>query len=142
MVGDSSGATWPILLWCQNTYRNPRLALILSRSQASKKGKPAMMFATLDKVKDEKTGQMRERTKEETEEISFRYRNLMQSNHLDSTPYVIEDNKILFTVHDGSRGYEVKSFLMRQPEVVEFEWDQQKSNKNNWKPKDDPEEEL
>jgi len=43
---------------------------------------------------------------------------------------------------DGSRGYEVKSFLMRQPEVLEFTWDQQKSNKNNWKPKDDIEEEF
>jgi hypothetical protein len=67
--------------------------------QASKKGKPAMMFASLDKIKDKKTGKMRERTKEETEEIAFRYKNLMQSNHLDTTPYVIEDNKILWTVH-------------------------------------------
>ena len=31
--------------------------------QATKKGKPAMMFATLTKIKDEKTGKLRERTK-------------------------------------------------------------------------------
>ena len=67
--------------------------------QASKKGKPAMMFATLDKIKDKETGEMRERTKEETEEVAFRYKNLMQSSHLHATPYVIEDNKMLWTVH-------------------------------------------
>lgn len=43
---------------------------------------------------------------------------------------------------DGSRGYEVKSFLMRQPEVVEFEWDSQKTTKDTWQAKEDPEEEL
>lgn len=37
--------------------------------EASKKGKPAMMFATLNKIKDEKTGKMRERDKPETEEV-------------------------------------------------------------------------
>ena len=26
---------------------------------------------------------------------------------------------------DGSKGFEVKKFLMRQPEVEEFDWDQQ-----------------
>ena len=26
---------------------------------------------------------------------------------------------------DGSKGFEVKNFLMRQPEVEEFDWDQQ-----------------
>ena len=29
----------------------------------------------------------------------------MQSGHLDATPYVIDPNKILWTVHDGSKGY-------------------------------------
>lgn len=67
--------------------------------QASKKGKPAMMFSTLDKIKDKGTGEKRERTKEETEEVAFRYKNLMQSGHLDTTPYVIDPGKILWTVH-------------------------------------------
>mmetsp|Transcript_22463 Transcript_22463/g.52127 ORF Transcript_22463/g.52127 Transcript_22463/m.52127 type:complete len:225 (+) Transcript_22463:40-714(+) len=114
----------------------------LAYIKASKKGKPAMMFATLTEIKDEKSGEMRNRTKEETEEVSFRHKNLMQSGHLDATPYVIENNQILWTVHDGSRGYEVKSFLMRQPEVKEFTWDQQKTNKDNFVMKEDPEDEL
>ena len=46
--------------------------------QAQKKGKPAMMFASLDLIKDAKTGEMRGRTKEETEEVAFRHKSLMQ----------------------------------------------------------------
>mmetsp|Transcript_45542 Transcript_45542/g.143038 ORF Transcript_45542/g.143038 Transcript_45542/m.143038 type:complete len:202 (+) Transcript_45542:23-628(+) len=100
--------------------------------QASKKGKPAMMFATLDKIKDPKTGEWRERDKAETEELAFRHKSLMQSGHLEATPYVIDPNKILWTVQDGSKGYEVKKFLMEQPEVEEFEWDQKKTTKASW----------
>jgi len=37
--------------------------------QASKKGKPAMMFATLNQIKDPKDGKMRDRDKPETEEV-------------------------------------------------------------------------
>jgi len=107
--------------------------------QASKKGKPAMMFATLDKMKDPKDGKMRDRDKPETEEIAFKHKSLMQSGHLDATPYVIDPNKILWTVQDGSKGFEVKNFLMRQPEVVEFDWDQQKETKATWV---DPDAEL
>ena len=33
---------------------------------------------------------------------------------------------------DGSKGYEVKKFLMEQPEVEEFEWDQKKTTKASW----------
>jgi len=102
--------------------------------KASKKGKPAMMFASLDKIKDKKSGEMRDRTKEETEEVAFKHKSLMQSGHLDGTPYVIDPNKILWTVQDGSKGYQVKHFLMQQPEVVEFEWEQQKTTKDNYKP--------
>lgn len=109
--------------------------------QATKKGKPGMMFATLTKIKDEKTGKMRGRTKEETEEVSFKLKSLMQSGHLDATPYVIDPGKILWTVQDGSKGYTVKSFLMQQPEVEEFEWDNQKTPKSAWNP-EGPEAEL
>jgi len=107
--------------------------------QASKKGKPAMMFATLNQIKDPKDGKMRDRDKPETEEIAFKHKSLMQSGHLDATPYVIDPNKILWTVQDGSKGFEVKNFLMRQPEVVEFDWDQQKAHKDTWV---DPDAEL
>mmetsp|Transcript_44894 Transcript_44894/g.105335 ORF Transcript_44894/g.105335 Transcript_44894/m.105335 type:complete len:211 (+) Transcript_44894:81-713(+) len=102
--------------------------------KGTKKGKPAMMFANLNKIKDPSTGKYRIRTKEETEEVSFKHKSLMQSGHLDATPYVIDPNKILWTVQDGSDGFEVKEFLMSQPEVEEFEWDQQKTHKSSWKP--------
>jgi len=107
--------------------------------QASKKGKPAMMFASLDKITDSKTGEKRDRTKEETEEIAFKHKSLMQSGHLEATPYVIDPNKILWTVQDGEKGFEIQKFLMGQPEVEEFEWDQQKTHKSTWK---NPDEEL
>merc|ERR1712216_1020842 len=93
------------------------------------------MFATLNKIKDEKTGKMRERDKPETEEVAFRHKSLMQSGHLDATPYVIDPNKILWTVHDGSKGFEVKNFLMLQEEGEEFGWDQQKETKASWRSK-------
>lgn len=38
-----------------------------------------MMFASLDKIKDKETGEMRERNKAETEEISFKYAGLSSS---------------------------------------------------------------
>ena len=43
-------------------------------------------------------GKMRERDKPETEEVAFKHKSLMQSGHLDATPYVIDPNKILWTV--------------------------------------------
>lgn len=35
---------------------------------------------------------------------------------------------------DGSKGFEVKDFLLRQPEVDEFEWDSQKVRKEHYTP--------
>ncbi|KAJ1468343.1 hypothetical protein T484DRAFT_1855628 [Baffinella frigidus] len=51
---------------------------------AQKKGKPAMMFASLNLIKDATTGEMRSRNKEETEEVAFRHKSLMQTSH----PYI------------------------------------------------------
>ena len=102
---------------------------------AQKKGKPAMMFASLHQFKDPETGKMRERTKEETEEVAFRHKSLMNSGHLDSTPYVIDPNKILWTTNDGSKGFDVKDFILRQPEVEEFEWDSEKTLATDWRKK-------
>jgi len=46
---------------------------------------------------------MRERDKAETEEVAFKHKSLMQSGHLDATPYVIDPNKILWTVQVVTR---------------------------------------
>lgn len=48
-----------------------------------------MMFASLNLIKDATTGEMRSRNKEETEEVAFRHKSLMQvSRHACALPPV------------------------------------------------------
>jgi hypothetical protein len=42
----------------------------------------------------------------------------------------MKDNKVLMTLQDGWRGYELQSFLLHQDAVVEVEWDQVKYPKH------------
>merc|ERR1712216_692850 len=82
-----------------------------------KAGKPAMMFVTVD-TKD----------REETEAFAGKSRSILkEANGLEAQSYVIEDDKLLFSITDGSKGFKLRDILLSLPEVVEFEWDQQKS---------------
>merc|ERR1711998_778054 len=82
-----------------------------------KAGKPAMVFVTV--LTKDRAG---------TDDFAAKSRAILkEANGMDATPYVIEDDKILFSITDGSQGYKLKTILLTLPEVAEFEWDQQKT---------------
>merc|ERR1712166_741362 len=78
-----------------------------------KSGKPAMVFVTVD-TKD----------REATEKFAQSSRGLLkEANGIDAQSYVIEDDKILYSITDGAKGYKMKDILLSLPEVADFEWD-------------------
>mmetsp|Transcript_30175 Transcript_30175/g.70997 ORF Transcript_30175/g.70997 Transcript_30175/m.70997 type:complete len:194 (+) Transcript_30175:14-595(+) len=81
--------------------------------RATQRGKPAMLFA---KVRPD-------RHKRELEELAFKWKSLLVTNGIECMPYVVEDSKILFYCEDGTKGWDVKAFLLEQPELEQFEWD-------------------
>lgn len=84
---------------------------------SQKAGKPAMVFVTVDT-----------KSREETEEFAGKSRAILkEANGLEAQSYVIEDDKLLYSITDGAIGYKLKEILLSLPEVVEFEWDQQKT---------------
>merc|ERR1712054_233037 len=83
----------------------------------SKAGKAAMMFVTVDVD-----------TRKQCDEFAARSRSMLKdANGVDAQAYVIEDDKILYSIMDGRHGFKIKEILLTMPEVAEFEWDQQKT---------------
>eukprot|EP00658_Telonema_sp_P-2_P004134 TRINITY_DN11550_c0_g1_i5.p1 TRINITY_DN11550_c0_g1~~TRINITY_DN11550_c0_g1_i5.p1 ORF type:complete len:183 (-),score=57.98 TRINITY_DN11550_c0_g1_i5:239-787(-) len=83
----------------------------------SKAGKPAMMFVTV--LTD---------SRKETDELAASSRSILKdANGVQAQAYVIEDDKILYSLEDGAQGLKLKDVLLTLPQVVEFEWDQQKT---------------
>jgi len=72
-------------------------------------------------------------TKERTDKLATQWGDLMHTGGLHVKAYGIEDAKILFVTDE--KGYKdmvkVKEFVLRQPVVTEFEWNQQKYTKND-----------
>ena len=84
---------------------------------AQRAGKTAMMFVTVDTD-----------SKEETEKLSGKYRGVLkEANGVDAAPYVIEDDKLLFTLMDGHLTDKMQNILLTFPEVAEITLDQQKT---------------
>ena len=52
---------------------------------------------------------------------------LKDANGIDCQAYVIEDDKVLYSVMDGSQGFKLQEIILSMSEVAEFEWDQQKT---------------
>ncbi|EDO31471.1 predicted protein [Nematostella vectensis] len=79
----------------------------------SKKGKTIMMFASIAGNPSKKT----------TDTISLRWQSSLHNAHLEVQRYIVADDRILFLLKDGSMAWDVKDFLVTQPEckVVEFE---------------------
>merc|ERR1711906_104089 len=76
-----------------------------------------MMFVTVDAG-----------SRSKCDEFAAKSRTILKdANGLNAQAYVIEDDKILYSIMDGRHGFKLKEILLTMPEVVEFEWDQQKS---------------
>lgn len=79
----------------------------------AKKGKQLMMFATV-------AGKP---SKKETETISSLWQTSLHNAQIQLQRYVVSDNRVLFSLEDGSKAWDVKDFLVERKdcEVVEFE---------------------
>lgn len=79
----------------------------------SKKGKVVMLFATV-------AGNP---TKTETEQISGRWQSSLFNAQFQIERYLVADNRVLLMIKDGSLAWDIKDFLITQPdcELVEFE---------------------
>ena len=82
----------------------------------AKKGKTLMIFAQL-KGKPE----MRE-----TEQITTRWQQGLLNGNIQTERYVVSTDRVLFLTKDGSLAWEIKDFLVQQPECLEVSFDNQK----------------
>lgn len=83
----------------------------------SKAGKAAMVFVTIDTD-----------TRKEADDFAAMSRSLLKDgNGMNAQAYVIEDDKVLFSIMNGADGYKLKDIVLTLPQVAEFEWDQQKT---------------
>jgi len=82
----------------------------------AKKGKTLMIFAQL-KGKPE----MRE-----TEKITTRWQQGLLNGNIQTERYVVSTDRVLFLTKDGSLAWEIKDFLVQQPECLEVSFDNQK----------------
>jgi hypothetical protein len=67
--------------------------------------------------------------------VAFEWRELLKTMGIEAQAYDIGDEagkargdpvRILVTTQTGWKGYEMRDFLLRQPELAEVEWDQVK----------------
>ena len=87
---------------------------------------PAMLFCTLTDV-DPRDG--KPWTNETTNRAAYEWRELLKTGGLEAQVYDISDDKakrMLVTMNQGWNAYELRDFLLRQPELKEMEWDQVK----------------
>lgn len=64
------------------------------------------------------------KTKKESEELAARWSALMKTNALDAKAYAIDEKQLLFT-EDNGRIFELKNFVLAQPETYKFTWNSQ-----------------
>ncbi|CAF1606864.1 unnamed protein product [Adineta ricciae] len=74
-------------------------------------------------------------TKRETEQIAQIWWMGLRNALYDVHKFVADNNKIIFGIDDGSRIYEIKEFLINQPECYEVIIDQQTFPGRGSKPK-------
>ena len=82
----------------------------------SKKGKTIMIFAQL-KGNPEKT---------ETEKITTRWQQGLLNGSIQTERYLVSDDRVIFLTKDGSYAWEIKDYLIQQPECLEVTFDNQK----------------
>ena len=80
-----------------------------------KKGKSLMMFVTVSG----------DPTESESAEITGLWQSSLFNANLQCTRYMMESNKAIFMVDDGSKAYEMKDFLVRQDRCLEVTIDQE-----------------
>ncbi len=79
-----------------------------------------MIFAHLNPKKAANRVQW---SKEETEDLSEYWREMLSTDGLSALCYDVGDNKLLVSIQRGWHAHSVKDFLLQQPQVAEVEWD-------------------
>ena len=82
----------------------------------SKKGKTIMIFAQLKGKRD----------KAETEKITTRWQQGLLNGNIQTERYLVSDDRVIFLTKDGSYAWEIKDFLIQQPECLEVTFENQK----------------
>lgn len=92
-------------------FKNDPMALL----KASKKGKVIMMFVSV-------AGNP---SKKETEQITARWQTSLFNAQFQIERYIVADDRALFMLKDGSLAWDVKDFLITQPDCKLVEFDNQ-----------------
>ncbi|KAL3995132.1 Chaperone for wingless signaling and trafficking of LDL receptor family protein [Acanthocheilonema viteae] len=79
----------------------------------SKKGQSVMMFVGIGDVNGKRA------EKFYTERWIGVWQNSLFNNHIDVQTFTIDDNRAIFMFADGSKAWEGKDFLLKQPQVSE-----------------------
>ncbi|CAG9531738.1 unnamed protein product [Cercopithifilaria johnstoni] len=79
----------------------------------SKKGQSVMMFVGIGDVNGKRA------QKFYTERWIGIWQNSLFNNHIDVQTFTIDDNRAIFMFADGSKAWEGKDFLLKQPQVSE-----------------------
>ena len=82
----------------------------------SKKGKTLMIFAQLKGKPD----------KSDTEKITTRWQQGLLNGNIQTERYLVSDDRVIFMTKDGSYAWEIKDYLIQQPECLEVSFDNQK----------------
>ncbi|KHN84296.1 LDLR chaperone MESD [Toxocara canis] len=77
----------------------------------SKKGQSLMMFVSVGSVNNEPV------TRQYAEKWTTLWQSSLYNNHIDVQVYMIDDDRAIFLFSDGSKAWEAKDFLLRQPQV-------------------------
>ena len=83
--------------------------------KATKKNQPLMIFANL-------AGNP---SKEETELVSMRWQQGLLNGHLSTQRFVVQEGKVIFMIQDGEQAWQVKDFLVQQPECIRVDLENQ-----------------
>ncbi|KAK3734545.1 hypothetical protein QZH41_010388 [Actinostola sp. cb2023] len=104
----------------------------MSFLKLSKKGKVLMLFV----------GIADNPTKTKTEEISARWQSSLHNAHLQVERFIVADDRVLFLLKDGSIAWDVRDFLITQPECKMVEFENQKFPGSRFKDTEKPKTEL
>lgn len=87
---------------------------------AQAQGGMSMTFATLKQSEAEKLG------KEGTEQLSSRWKTLLETGGVNAQTYAVDPGKLLFVTNGPGLIWKVKDFVLQQPETDWFEYQQQR----------------
>ena len=80
----------------------------------AKKGQPVMMFVG---IVDPSGKQV---TRAFTDKLTKLWQSALYNNHIEAQVFIVEDNRVVFMVSEGSLAFEARDFLVKQEEVSDI----------------------